>query len=792
MKKIIHAVLAFSLFLLLSDGVHAQLTLPAGTSYTQNFDSIGSGLPTGWSVRTGATASSLGTEATFTNLPTQWSDSAGRFKNFASSEGLVSSDTAITQSNSTDRILGVRQTSAFGDPGAAFVLQLADTAGRSSFEMSLKHQMVSAQGRTNIWSVQYSVDSGASWTTLGTYTTADTFGSTDGLYDFGAALDNQPGNVYIRVACLTASTGSGNRDSYGLDDFVLSWTEGAGDPNPPSVTIITTNQTVLFTNETFSVSGTANTNTVGELVWTNALASAGGTIAASESWQIDDIPLAVGANVISVTGTNAAGTEDSASVTITRLPEGNQPPLISLSPTSTTYNVDFGAVINITVNGAQPAGDPGQETIISATDVPAGATFAGVTGAAPVSAVFNWPTDQAGTATVSFVVSDVDGAVTQAVTIVVGEPPPEGSTFINFEGAGETKTVYASTNVTLSGLIWDLTDTLIGTDAADWKNGNRSARFRGYATSSMTLLQDITNGLGNISFQYRRYGTATQVDWKVEYSVDGGLNWTQIGTTFTAPASDDVQTFSEDVNVSGNVRVRILRGTDDAGVVNRQLNVDNILLLPYEGGPVTPTVQFAVESDSASEDAGEYVVTITKSAASGDVTGDITVGGTAPGADFSLTTTNISLLGATTSQVVRITIVDNAADDGDRTVILGLANLVNADPGAITNFTLTIQDDDEAVVPELPVDLPIGSVTMVGGNVQVSVNAVTGLYYYLVYPNVALSAISVDPIDVNQWGVASSDGPNASGVITLEDSGASVPERNYGVLIRTEDLFPEP
>src|SRR5436305_1647644 len=37
----------------------AQLTL-TGSSYAQNFDAIGSGLPTGWSVRSSASAISLG------------------------------------------------------------------------------------------------------------------------------------------------------------------------------------------------------------------------------------------------------------------------------------------------------------------------------------------------------------------------------------------------------------------------------------------------------------------------------------------------------------------------------------------------------------------------------------------------------------------------------------------------------------------------------------------------------------------------------------------------------------
>jgi hypothetical protein len=37
--------------------------------------------------------------------------------------------------------------------------------------------------------------------------------------------------------------------------------------------------------------------------------------------------------------------------------------------------------------------------------------------------------------------------------------------FVNFEGQGETKPGYASGTVTLSGIDWNLTEVLIGTDA---------------------------------------------------------------------------------------------------------------------------------------------------------------------------------------------------------------------------------------------------------------------------------------------------------------------------------------
>jgi len=119
----------------------------------------------------------------------------------------------------------------------------------------------------------------------------------------------------------------------------------------------------------------------------------------------------------------------------------------------------------------------------------------------------------------------------QAVTVTVTFKESAGESYIvDFEGDGETKGSYNTGTVTLNGKQWDMTQVMIGpvqpTDA-DWKNGARSARFRGYDTSAMTLLEDIAN-ISSISFDYRRYGTeSAQTNWVVEYSTDSGTSWTQ-------------------------------------------------------------------------------------------------------------------------------------------------------------------------------------------------------------------------------------------------------------------------
>lgn len=186
-----------------------------------------------------------------------------------------------------------------------------------------------------------------------------------------------------------------------------------------------------------------------------------------------------------------------------------------------------------------------------------------------------------------------------AVAFTLASPSTKAATYtVDFEGTGETKTSYTSGTVTLNGIQWDMTGALIGTSASDFKNGLRSARMNGYTASAMTMLADKADGAGTISFSYRRYGTDAQQPYAVEYSTDGGATWTQAGSDFTAPASDVVQTFSQDVNQSGNVRMRIrCTGTSTA---NNRLNIDDISITDFGGVDTTPpTISSLSPADEA-------------------------------------------------------------------------------------------------------------------------------------------------------------------------------------------------
>lgn len=232
---------------------HAQVTL-SGSSYTQNFDALSAGLPSGWTTYNNATATTLGTlealTSTLPGLPFQIIPDTiecaglvlgGGFKNYPSAtvinEGInFCPPLPATAPTFTNRALGVRQVSPTNgthpnlDPGAAFAVKIANTNGLTNFNLTFKLQSLDTSStRTTRWRVDYGFGntptSFTAATATGTLTTGNKAFSNDTVtVNFGSALNNSSTPVWIRVAALTATSGSGNRPSSAIDDFKLSWT----------------------------------------------------------------------------------------------------------------------------------------------------------------------------------------------------------------------------------------------------------------------------------------------------------------------------------------------------------------------------------------------------------------------------------------------------------------------------------------------------------------------------------------------------------------------------------------
>jgi hypothetical protein len=262
-----------SVLTLASLGAQAQATL--GTSpYTENFDGLAGGLPTGFSVYANASATSLGAAPTAAQLlltpgtTTAWTASGGGFKNYASATGLPTTTSVADQTTASNRALGVRQVSATSapgfDPGASFVFQVTNTTGKTDLALSFKLQSLDdSSPRTTTWQVDYGTGAApATFTKVGTGSTTggSTFASNTVAVNFGSALDNQSGPVTIRISALAGSAGSGARASSAIDDFSLSWNAPtATTPNlavtPNSLAFGSQNVGTTSAAQTYSLTG---------------------------------------------------------------------------------------------------------------------------------------------------------------------------------------------------------------------------------------------------------------------------------------------------------------------------------------------------------------------------------------------------------------------------------------------------------------------------------------------------------------------------------------------------------
>jgi fibronectin-binding autotransporter adhesin len=262
--------------------------------YSQNFNSIGSGLPADWTVRIGATESSVGTVGSLTTTHVNWATSTGQFANYASATGLTSTSGTAAQAASTDRALGVRPTNTFGDPGAAFNYAFS-TTDQTIESVSIDLMMLDVQARSTTWSIQYgSGTDPSSFTTLGTWTDPGTWGTTP-LSFSGTAVSGMSNlsNGVFRVVALTSSTGSGSRDSIAIDNFQMV----AATTTPASAQLGINEAGSTTFSGPIAVTGTANlfATTGGTATFSGAISGSSGVLTKS------------GAGTVVLTGANSYG-----------------------------------------------------------------------------------------------------------------------------------------------------------------------------------------------------------------------------------------------------------------------------------------------------------------------------------------------------------------------------------------------------------------------------------------------------------------------------------------------------
>lgn len=176
----------------------------------------------------------------------------------------------------------------------------------------------------------------------------------------------------------------------------------------------------------------------------------------------------------------------------------------------------------------------------------------------------------------------------------------------DFEIATFTKGTYdvapagndVNDNITLTSGSWRCYNGVRGNLANDRFNGTQSVRIQGSGTlpvrAVLEMNFDKTGGAGVVQVYAAKYGTDATSYFHFEASTDGGLTWPNVSSTFTV-SSTTLTAFPWTVNLSGNVRVKVVKETN-----NNRCNIDDFSITDYSSS-VVPEIQLQqpVGSDSA-------------------------------------------------------------------------------------------------------------------------------------------------------------------------------------------------
>ncbi|GAA3963637.1 choice-of-anchor D domain-containing protein [Hymenobacter antarcticus] len=379
--------------------------------------------------------------------------------------------------------------------------------------------------------------------------------------------------------------------------------------------------TGITTTGNFAVSGTAPTT----------VAANGGTA----TFDLTFTPTAAGARTGTVVIANNSQGTPSYSITLNGTGVTPVPTLTSASPTSLLVGISSPVILtgtNLTGSTVNFNGGTLTPSAVSATSVTV-RIVAPSAGAFPVSVT-------------------TPGGTSNTVSITATTPP--AGFFEPFEAATQSTYVTAAsgTAVALTTGSWNLFQgLLLNNDASDKKNNAQSVRLRGGGTLVMNF--DKTTGAGVVTVNAALYGTDSGPSFVLEYSTDGGTNYTVTGTPPALTSTLTAYAFT--LNVAGNVRLRLSSTNLTAGA-NPRISIDDLQISDFTAAPCnapTALAASAVTSNSAT-------VSFTGSASA--VNGyTVTTTPVTTTRTLTAAATSVSLSGLTPGTAYTVNIVSNCA-----------------------------------------------------------------------------------------------------------------------------------
>ncbi len=233
-------------------------------------------------------------------------------------------------------------------------------------------------------------------------------------------------------------------------------------------------------------------------------------------------------------------------------------------------------------------------------------------------------------------------------------------------------------------------------------------------------------------------GAVSALDASVDYAIGVGSTATGSGTDYTL--SSGTLTISAG-DSTGVISITITNDAIDennetvivqlSNPVNCSLGTNSSYTYTINDDDNPPTVSFSAASASGSESSTAVSIPVEISAVSGlDVSVDYAVsGGTATGSgtDYTLSSGTLTISAGSTSGSISLTVVEDALDEINETVIVQISNPSNASLGATQSYTYTIEDNDPT--PQIAFSTSAGTVSENDGTATVTIqlNAASGI-----------------------------------------------------------------
>lgn len=146
-----------------------------------------------------------------------------------------------------------------------------------------------------------------------------------------------------------------------------------------------------------------------------------------------------------------------------------------------------------------------------------------------------------------------------------------------------TKTTYPTATVTLPTGDWTFDDALLGTDAADHRNGPQAARLENAGKLTMNFY--LPGGAQVVTLQHAAYGTDASSGWELWAQAQSCScnNWSKVGPTVFSTTST-LQTAAFTVAIPGPVRFELRKVSGGSA----RLNLDDFTVTPYGQVPTYP------------------------------------------------------------------------------------------------------------------------------------------------------------------------------------------------------------